>query len=93
VELARLDELHDGSVVLRRPGSFCELRVDGDELSAFLGDRELRMPVRLETAMRFVAEAPGPFRVADVPGLADPASRLVLVRRLVREGLLQTAGG
>lgn len=93
VELARLAELDERSEVGRRPGSFCELRVDGDELMAFLGDRELRMPARLEPAMRFVAEAEGPFRVADVPGLPDPGSRLVLVRRLVREGLLQAAGG
>ena len=58
-----------------------------------LGDRELRMPARVEPAMRFVAEqVPGgdSFGAADVPGL-DDGGRVVLVRRLVREGLLELA--
>ena len=31
----------------------------------------------------------GPFTAADLPGRLDEESRLVLVRRLVREGLLR----
>ena len=93
VDLARLDELTSDSRVRRRRASFCEVRVEGDELAVFLGDRELRMPARVEPAMRFVAEqVPGgdPFRPADVPGL-DDGGRVVLVGRLVREGLLELA--
>jgi hypothetical protein len=93
VDLARLDGLEVDTPVRRRPASFCEVRADGGELAAFLGDRELRMPLRVEPAMRFVAEqAPGgmPFRPADVPGL-DDAGRVVLARRLVLEGVLELA--
>jgi lysine-specific demethylase/histidyl-hydroxylase NO66 len=88
-DLGRLDGLSDSGVVRRRSASVCELRVRQGRLVAYLGDRELRMPAALEPAMRFVA-GHTQFRVADlVPHLADEASRLVLVRRLVREGLLE----
>ncbi len=53
-----------------------------------LGDRRLDMPGWLEPAMRSVASS-DTLAVRDLaPVIADPASRLVLVRRLVREGLL-----
>ena len=94
VDAARLDEIGPDTPVRRRDGSFCELRVEGERLVAFLGDRELRMPLGLEAAMRFVAAAaPGSaFSGNDLPGLADQESAAVLVRRLVREGLLGLAG-
>jgi lysine-specific demethylase/histidyl-hydroxylase NO66 len=88
LDLARVDAMTLESPLRRRAASFCELRADGDELAAFLGDRELRLPPRLEPAMRFVAEASGAFRPSDIPGL-DDAGRMVLARRLVREGLLE----
>jgi JmjC domain len=92
VDLVRLPALEDSSLLRRRPASFCAIRVDDDHVSALLGDRELRMPVRVEPAARFVAgrAVDEPFRPADLPGL-DEAGRLVLARRLVREGLLEFA--
>ena len=73
-----------------RPGAVCELRRDGDRLTVLLGDRRLDMPGWLEPAMREVGSA-NRFAVRDLtPSIADPASRLVLARRLVREGLLLT---
>jgi hypothetical protein len=52
------------------------------------------MPARCEPALRFVEDAAGGFTPAELPGL-DEASALVLVRRLVREGVLEVpdAGG
>jgi uncharacterized RmlC-like cupin family protein len=83
-----VDAIDHDAVLTRRPGSVCELRRDGDRLSALLGDRRLDMPGWLEPAMRLVASS-GRLAVRDLtPALADPQSRLVLVRRLVREGLL-----
>jgi hypothetical protein len=53
-----------------------------------LGDRRLDMPGWLEPAMRAVASS-DTITVRDLaPSLADPTSRIVLARRLVREGLL-----
>jgi len=92
-DLAGLEDVGPETAVRRRAGSFCELRVEGDRLAVFLGDRELRMPLRLEPAMRMVAAAgPGEaFPARDLPGLSDEESTVVLVRRLVREGLLEQA--
>jgi bifunctional lysine-specific demethylase and histidyl-hydroxylase NO66 len=57
-----------------------------------LGDRRLEMPLWLEPAMLRIAAEPR-FRPVDLEAsVADEGSRLVLVRRLVREGLLRPAG-
>ncbi|MGH2556506.1 MAG: cupin domain-containing protein [Actinomycetota bacterium] len=77
----------DRTRVRRMAGSICELAERGGRLSAYLGDRELRMPSRLLPAMRFVADGDA-FTVADLGHFLDGPGRLVLVRRLVREGLL-----
>ncbi|HEX5936245.1 MAG TPA: cupin domain-containing protein [Actinomycetota bacterium] len=89
-------EVDDDAVVARRAGSLCELVPHHDVLVALLGDRRLEMPPRLEGAMRRVADLEEGSELvvrdlaADLPGAA---SRAVLVRRLVREGLLTIRGG
>jgi hypothetical protein len=83
-----IDAIDDDTVLTRRPGSVCELRADEERLVVLLGDRRLDMPGWLEPAMRSVASS-DTWTVSDLaPWLADPASRIVLARRLVREGLL-----
>lgn len=88
--LLTIDEIDDDSVVARRERSMCHLETVGGRLSVLLGDRELRMPGWLEPAMTVVASGERVI-VADLPGL-DEESRLVLIRRLVREGLLEVVG-
>jgi hypothetical protein len=83
-----LDKLDDATEVRRRPGATCRLRVSGDRLELVLGDRTLTMPASLEPAVRRLLDADR-CTPAALAGQLDPASRLVLVRRLVREGLLQ----
>jgi len=70
------------------------VRPEEGEVTVSLGNRTLRMPARCEPALRFVEGAAGAFAPADLPGL-DETSALVLVRRLVREGVLEIldAGG
>lgn len=85
--LLALDDVDQQTVVTRRGGSICVLETTDGELSVLLGDRELRMPHRAEPAMALVATG-GKLRVGDLPGL-DESGRLVLVRRLIREGLLE----
>jgi lysine-specific demethylase/histidyl-hydroxylase NO66 len=88
---ARVDELHDDSVLHRRPGSICELQPWGDRLRVLLGDRELDMPGWLHPAMEWLRTADR-FRVGELVGtVGDERSRLVLARRLVREGMLGVA--
>ena len=83
-----LDAIDDGTLLRKRDGAVCEIRLRDDRLEVLLGDRALEMPGWLEPALRHIA-ASDRFRPRDlVPEIGDPASRLVLMRRLLREGLL-----
>jgi mannose-6-phosphate isomerase-like protein (cupin superfamily) len=84
-------DLRDTTPLRRRAGHPCVLVSDGDRLRVLLGDRELRMPARLTGALELVRSA-GTFRPEDLAALLDEQSRLVVCRRLVREGLLEVAG-
>ena len=90
-DLVALDDLDDTTVVERRVTAACVLRQEGDRLLVLLGDRELRMPLRLAPVLELVRDR-GAFRVAELEPWLDTESRLVVVRRLVREGLLRIAG-
>jgi lysine-specific demethylase/histidyl-hydroxylase NO66 len=67
-----------------RPTVLAELK--GTTL-AFEGKR-LDFPSHVAEELAFIAASEEPFRAADLPGELDEESRLVLVRRLVREGFL-----
>jgi ribosomal protein L16 Arg81 hydroxylase len=85
----RLAGLDDDMLVRRRPAALCEARPDGNALVLLLGDRSVRVPAWVGPVVDRLAAGPE-VRVGDVP--LDPQSRLVLVRRLVREGLLEVVG-
>jgi hypothetical protein len=87
VDAMALEAIGDDTVLERREGAVCEIRRRGDRAVVLLGDRRLEMPAWLEPALRTIAAEPA-IRVRDLP-IEDAASRLVLVRRLVREGLLR----
>ena len=61
----------------------------GDTVEVLLGDRSLTMPAWVRPALEEV-RLRGEHRPADLP--LDEQSRLVLCRRLVREGLLEVLG-
>jgi ribosomal protein L16 Arg81 hydroxylase len=63
---------------------------EGDGLLLFEG-KELRFPSHAASAVRAAVEGERPFTAAELPGSLDDAGRLVLVRRLVREGFLRFA--
>lgn len=88
VDLVGLDALSDETSLSRRPTGACVLRTDQERLRVLLGDRELRMPLALVGAMTFVRDQTS-FRVGELAPWLDAESRLVLCRRLVREGLLR----
>ncbi len=90
-DLVALDRLDDATLVERRSTAACVLREEAGRLLVLLGDRELRMPPRLAPVLELVRDR-GAFRVAELEPWLDAESRLVVVRRLVREGLLRIAG-
>jgi lysine-specific demethylase/histidyl-hydroxylase NO66 len=87
-QLCLVDGLDDSTVVRRRPAAVCRLSRAGHRVEVVLADRVLRMPAALEPAIRRLA-AGEPLCVADLDPWLDTQSRHVLVRRLVREGLLE----
>ena len=85
--LETLPRLDDSSSVSRRPGGVHRgTSADGCRRST-LGDRHLELPAVLEPAVTRLIDGAA-HRVSDLADLLDAPSRLVLVRRLVREGLL-----
>ncbi len=93
LEVAALDAVDDATLVRRRPGTIATLAA-GESLRLTLGDRTLALPGALEPAVRRLTDG-HLHRVGDLADLLDGPSRLVLTRRLVREGALVTgvAGG
>jgi lysine-specific demethylase/histidyl-hydroxylase NO66 len=93
--LEQLEQLRDvgpGTAFSLRPGAVFRVSAEGDEARVVLGMRLLRMPSFVLPALRFVAEHRGRFTSGDLPGPLDDGSRLVLLRRLVREGALEVVG-
>ncbi|MEM6794267.1 MAG: hypothetical protein AAF725_09810, partial [Acidobacteriota bacterium] len=86
-DLIDLKKLNGDSRVSRRRGFDVSLhRVNGTCHLNF-GASKFKGPARIEAALRFIAENPQ-FQVKDIGGLPDDKSRVVLARRLVREGFL-----
>jgi hypothetical protein len=51
--------------------------------------KRIRVPERALTELRAIAEWEGPFTADELPGELDAESRLVLIRRLIREGFVR----
>lgn len=88
IELQALGALADHTIVQARWGVLLDRRVADDTLTLTLADRHIRMPASLAPAVDRLLDGT-PHRVGELSDLLDHPSRLVLVRRLVREGLLR----
>lgn len=88
-ELQRLDGLTADSIAEARPSLIFKRRDADDTVSIALYGSEISFPAVAREALR-VALSGDPFRIGDLPGDLDDDGRLVLVRRLVREGILTT---
>ena len=86
--LSELDGIGLDSAVGCRP--FLAYLIDEDETTVTLRfhRHEIAMPSHAGPALRHALGTPR-FQVRDLPGDLDDAGKLVLVRRLIREGLLQ----
>lgn len=88
-DVLALDDIDDETILTRRPGHPCVL-LDagaGASLRVLLGDRVLIVPAWLRLALEEIRSR-STFTPGDLADQLDPQSRLVLCRRLVREGLL-----
>ena len=89
--LRALEELTADTHVEPRRTVLAEITaVDGSVSLAFEG-KTLVLPAHAREELEALAGADGPVRASDLPGDLDEAGRLVLVRRLVREGFLRVS--
>lgn len=89
LELDRLAALQDETPIAPRSLSTHRGELVGERLRVVLGDRVVDFPAAVAPAVGLLLDG-SVARPADLAAHLDEASRLVLVRRLVREGLLRT---
>lgn len=87
-QIGLLDDIDTGTRLRRRDGATCVLFPGPATLKILLADRELEMPLAAVDAMRLIAERTE-LKASELEEYLTPESALVLIRRLVREGLLE----
>jgi hypothetical protein len=94
LELAAFEEpaahgdLDGAKCIAKRHGMVCYLHDENDKVVIGFPGGKVSGPALIRPALEFIAAACGPFRLEDLPGDVSLRSKEVLVRRLVREGLL-----
>jgi hypothetical protein len=87
-QLRALDHLGTDTEVERRDTVIADLHADDDAVRLVFEGKEVVLPAFVRDEVEFVFGASDGFRPVDLPGELDDDGRLVLVRRLVREGFL-----
>ena len=85
------DGLAAGDSVRRRAGLGCRLTTREQSVVLELPDRQISFPAATAAALRVLVQG-GTVQVGGLPGL-DESDQIVLVRRLLREGVLTPATG
>ncbi len=75
------------SLVGGRPGLIYRWCGGEDNVKLHCHSNEIGFPRRIVGAVTYALETPR-FQVRDIPGELDDSSKLVLIRRLIREGLV-----
>jgi lysine-specific demethylase/histidyl-hydroxylase NO66 len=88
LQLDALAGLDDEATVRAVPGGTRDVVTSGDRLYLDLGDRRLDLPAALRPAIEQMMDG-HPHRIGALDDVLDESSRIVLVRRLVREGALE----
>ena len=92
-QLRALERLDEDTLLERRSTVVADLADDdGGGVGLVFEGKELRVPAHARAELVACFEAEEPFRAADLTGELDAEGRLVLVRRLVREGFLRVTG-
>jgi len=86
-QIALIDQVKIDSLVGARPSVVACIRTDCSSASISTFGRKISFPAHGAEAVRF-ALSHSQFFVRDLPGNLDDNGKLVLVRRLIREGLI-----
>lgn len=90
MQLYRQPEILLTTVVRAREPGDVEITSTGDKALLVFGGRALTLPSFTEPQLRALLRG-GPIRAEELPSGLDDQARLVLVRRLVREGVLEVS--
>jgi ribosomal protein L16 Arg81 hydroxylase len=88
-QLRALDELDTETELERNPTVLADVVERNGSIVLVFEGRDLTFPAHARDEVVAAAEAEDRFTASDLPGSLDDEGRLVLVRRLVREGLLR----
>ena len=91
-QLRALEQLDTETELERRETVIADLEEGGDGWTLAFEGREVRFPAHAGPELGACYEADEPFRLSELPGDLDAVGRLVLARRLVREGFLRIRG-
>jgi ribosomal protein L16 Arg81 hydroxylase len=91
-QLRALERLSVDSPLERRPTVIFEVERAATGVVIVFEGKELRLPAKAAPAVDALADSAGPISAAELPGPLDEDGRLVLIRRLVREGFLRMLG-
>ncbi|MCU1344523.1 MAG: hypothetical protein JWL70_789 [Acidimicrobiia bacterium] len=91
LELVGLQQIDDQTMITARGPRRPDMRRNRGRIEIEAGDHRLELPEGLWPALERLLDGAA-HRVAELGDLLDGPSRLVLVRRLVREGVLRTDG-
>ncbi|MEH2124094.1 cupin domain-containing protein [Nostoc sp.] len=88
---SKLDDLQQidlNTHVVKRQGMICTTVRKGDVVMIQFPQNRVEAPAYVEPAFRFIAESEAAFEIKSLPDFASDNSKIVLVRRLLKEGLL-----
>jgi lysine-specific demethylase/histidyl-hydroxylase NO66 len=88
-QLRALEGLDVDTPLVRRETVIADFEVAADSARLSFEGQALHFPARIAPEIEFLLRSDGSFTATDLPGRLDDESRLVLVRRLVRDGLLR----
>jgi hypothetical protein len=91
-QLRALEQLDAETELERNPTVLADLLERNGAVVLVFEGREVTFPAHAREEIAAVAAADEPFTASELPGSLDDSGRLVLVRRLVREGLLRISG-
>lgn len=90
-----VDDLTAPDFVVKRAGAICSVHSTGQQAAILFPclsqGGALYGPPVIKPALQFIAEAAGPFSIQELPGDITEDGKVVLVARLIRDGLLLRA--
>ncbi|MDZ8106465.1 MAG: cupin domain-containing protein [Nostoc sp. DedQUE12a] len=88
ISLDAVNQINPNTTIAKRQGMICQITKKVDSVMIQFPGGEVTGPPHIEPALRFIANSEE-FLVKDLPGFLSNNSKLVLVQRLLKEGLLK----